>query len=738
MKNTPLFYKSLALACALSCLPLSAFAITPEQAQEKLNEAQLLRNSDPSQATDIFEQLTNDTTLINQPQIIQEALESLAFMNVSNGDYDQALSYAEQLLDYGQTQSNQAVTVRAMLIQGYAQGRKSNFLTAEQHYRDALSIAKQIQDSMLIAQSYERLAAILRWQDKYIAALSEAQKAVNILREFDDEKSYASALQNLGIIEAIIGDHNAALANLTLSFSLHQKLDDKKGIADALYEIGEVYRRMGDNAQSLKHFKMSHVLDLEIGSKVDIGNSAMKVGYAALKQGELATATDYAEKSISYYQQSSSNTGLCRSYNLMALIALKQGNISEAQAYIDRALAIATDYNFRSHLVSLGITQTRIYQALDDHSKAIKTAEQALKQADELHDVEDQISLNKLLTDSYLALQLYKQAFESQSRYQTLEDNTGKNQHDLTVAAMQSQVAFMRNQQEINQLSADKQIQAAQLSESEWQFKAWLLGLSCVILLISGFGYRSFKKRKLASERAQLLQEVVDKKNRLLADVSHEIRTPLTALQLQVEALQYNIAKDVDASYDAINRKLTDINILIRDIHQLAQADSDSLYLNLKPYLLADVLSVWQQDFAAFVENKGFEFTSNIRVAADIKVTWDIDKIKQVLTNLLSNSTFYTDKPGKIKFVATASEQSISFSIEDTPPGVTDNQLLEIFERLYRVDKSRSRQTGGSGLGLAICKSLIETHKGTIKADHSELGGVKILICLPLISEQQV
>jgi len=538
MKNTPLFYKSLALACTLSCLSLSAFAITPEQAQEKLNEAQLLRNSDPSQATDIFEQLTNDTTLINQPQIIQEALESLAFMNVSNGDYDQAMSYAEQLLDYGQTQNNQAVTVRAMLIQGYAQGRKSNFLTAEQHYRDALSIAKQIQDSMLIAQSYERLAAILRWQDKYIAALSEAQKAVNILREFDDEKSYASALQNLGIIEAIIGDHNAALANLTLSFSLHQKLDDKKGIADALYEIGEVYRRMGDNAQSLKHFKMSHVLDLEIGSKVDIGNSAMKVGYAALKQGELATATDYAEKSISYYQQSSSNTGLCRSYNLMALIALKQGNISEAQAYIDRALAIATDYNFRSHLVSLGITQTRIYQALDDHSKAIKTAEQALKQADELHDVEDQISLNKLLTDSYLALQLYKQAFESQSRYQTLEDNTGKNQHDLTVAAMQSQVAFMRNQQEINQLSADKQIQAAQLSESEWQFKAWLLGLSCVILLISGFGYHSFKKRKLASERAQLLQEVVDKKNRLLADVSHEIRTPLTALQLQVEALQ--------------------------------------------------------------------------------------------------------------------------------------------------------------------------------------------------------
>ena len=506
MKNTQSPYKGLALAILLSCLSLNTLAITPEQALEKLNEAQLLRNSNPNQATKIFEQLTNDSTLSNEPNIIQEAFESLAFMNMGSGDYDQALSYAEQLLNYGEKHNNQSVTVRAMLIQGYAQGRKSNFLKAEQHYRDALSIAKQINNSVLIAQSYERLAAILRWQDKYIAALNEAQKAVNILQEFDDDKSYASALQNLGIIEAIIGDHHDALANLTLSFSLHQKLDDKKGIADALYEIGEVYRRMGDSAQSLKHFKMSHVLDLEIGSKVDIGNSAMKVGYAALKQGELTTATDYAEKSISYYLPSSSNTGLCRSYNLMALIALKQNNISEAQAYIDGAMAIATDFNFRSHLVSLAITQTRIYQALNDHAKAIKTAEQALNQANELQDVEDQISLNKLLTDSYLALQLYKQAFESQSRYQTLENKTGKNQHDLTVAAMQSQVAFMRNQQEINQLSADKQIQAAQLSESEWQFKAWLLGLSCVILLISGFGYHSFKKRKLASERAQLLQ----------------------------------------------------------------------------------------------------------------------------------------------------------------------------------------------------------------------------------------
>ena len=73
--------------------------------------------------------------------------------------------------------------------------------------------------------------------------------------------------------------------------------------------------------------------------------------------------------------------------------------------------------------------------------------------------------------------------------------------------------------------------------------------------------------------------------------------------------------------------------------------------------------------------------------------------------------------------------------MEDSKPGVSEDDLSEIFERLYRIESSRSRETGGSGLGLAICKSLIEAHNGRIYAQHSSLGGIKIIIELPLFSQ---
>ena len=116
-------------------------------------------------------------------------------------------------------------------------------------------------------------------------------------------------------------------------------------------------------------------------------------------------------------------------------------------------------------------------------------------------------------------------------------------------------------------------------------------------------------------------------------------------------------------------------------------------------------------------------------------MNFDRDRIKQIFINLLTNSVKYTDKPGKIKLTATAKNKTLLLSIEDSAPGVSKKDLINIFERLYRVENSRSRETGGSGLGLAICKSLIEAHHGRIYAEHSMLGGLKVIIELPLKTE---
>jgi len=104
----------------------------------------------------------------------------------------------------------------------------------------------------------------------------------------------------------------------------------------------------------------------------------------------------------------------------------------------------------------------------------------------------------------------------------------------------------------------------------------------------------------------------------------------------------------------------------------------------------------------------------------------------QLFSNIIENSLVHAEKPGRLIIKQSSTKDKIALIFEDTGPGVTEESLPRLFERLYRTDASRSRMTGGSGLGLAICKSIVELHNGTIQAQNGEEGGLKIEITLPL------
>ena len=110
----------------------------------------------------------------------------------------------------------------------------------------------------------------------------------------------------------------------------------------------------------------------------------------------------------------------------------------------------------------------------------------------------------------------------------------------------------------------------------------------------------------------------------------------------------------------------------------------------------------------------------------------DADRLKQIFSNILENTLRYADKPGTLRISARCTEQTLKVCFEDSGPGVPPETLERLFDRLYRVDSSRSRDSGGSGLGLAICKQIVEAHGGRIVAENSALGGLSIKITVPL------
>ena len=116
---------------------------------------------------------------------------------------------------------------------------------------------------------------------------------------------------------------------------------------------------------------------------------------------------------------------------------------------------------------------------------------------------------------------------------------------------------------------------------------------------------------------------------------------------------------------------------------------------------------------------------------------WDVDRIEQLLGNLMENSLRYTDAPGRIAIRLLASGASVQVLVEDSSPGVPAAQLPQLFEPLYRGDAARGRQHGGSGLGLAICEAIARAHGGQLTASASPLGGLCITLSLPQVAPAQ-
>ena len=238
-------------------------------------------------------------------------------------------------------------------------------------------------------------------------------------------------------------------------------------------------------------------------------------------------------------------------------------------------------------------------------------------------------------------------------------------------------------------------------------------------------------KQQLIQQRANMMAELIEKKNQLLTDVSHELATPITILKLQLEALQDDLEDDVQLTYLAMTQKLSEMERLIGDIYQLAQVDIGEFELHTEQIAFHDVIEPWSKSYHQLVTQKQLHWQFNNKLHCQCTVNIDSGRINQILTNLINNSVKYTTAPGTVVMSCYQQKNKVIIQIEDSAPGVLDHELALIFERLYRCESSRNRTTGGTGLGLSICKSLVQVHHGSIKASHSSLGGIKITIELP-------
>lgn len=233
---------------------------------------------------------------------------------------------------------------------------------------------------------------------------------------------------------------------------------------------------------------------------------------------------------------------------------------------------------------------------------------------------------------------------------------------------------------------------------------------------------------------AESLERNEDARRRWVADISHELRTPLALLRAQVEALQDGVRPLDRTAIDSLHADVLRLGRLVNDLYELSMSDLGALAYRKSETDLAEVLeddvTAYRGRFAA----AGLALRLDNRLSGPALLQADEHHLSQLFRNLLSNSLAYTDSQGGLTLILDTEGTALVVDFQDTAPGVPPESLPHLFERLYRVDASRSRNQGGAGLGLAICKNIAEAHGGTIEASPSPQGGLWIRIRLPFDS----
>jgi signal transduction histidine kinase len=231
------------------------------------------------------------------------------------------------------------------------------------------------------------------------------------------------------------------------------------------------------------------------------------------------------------------------------------------------------------------------------------------------------------------------------------------------------------------------------------------------------------------NEMLERLQQLFNAQQRLVADVSHEMRTPLTVIRGNVDLMRVMGCSDVE-SLDALTRESERMTRLVNDLLLLSQADSGVLAMQFVQMDLAPLISDINRSAQVLAAGR---LTVDTTCEAGLALQADPDRLKQVLLNLVDNAIKHTPDGGTVRVEATRSYNNfIRVSVSDTGIGIPEEDLPYVFERFYRVDKSRSRANGGAGLGLSIAASIVQAHNGRTVVSSKPGEGTTFDVYLPV------
>lgn len=228
------------------------------------------------------------------------------------------------------------------------------------------------------------------------------------------------------------------------------------------------------------------------------------------------------------------------------------------------------------------------------------------------------------------------------------------------------------------------------------------------------------------------LDRLITARKQMTADIAHELRTPISIILGNTDGIRDGVIPMSRETFDIIAEETERLNSLVEDLHTLSRAEAGELPMNFISISVQELINDLHLPQFQAMQSKSVEISTNIDPDLPL-IKADPDRMIQVLRNILNNAYHYTPENGRITFTASQKDADIvRLGINDTGPGVAEDEIERIFNRFYRTDTSRQRDGEGSGLGLAIARSIVDRHGGKIWAENRPEGGLSVVIEMPV------
>jgi len=232
---------------------------------------------------------------------------------------------------------------------------------------------------------------------------------------------------------------------------------------------------------------------------------------------------------------------------------------------------------------------------------------------------------------------------------------------------------------------------------------------------------------------SEKLERLDQSRNQFVSNASHELKTPLATMKILLESIIYQPDMDAEMRADFltdINKEIDRLNMVIGDLLTLVSMDSKTMRLNRTSFSLAQLVTDTAGRLKLVLDQRNQDLKMNLSDRCEMYA--DNAKLTQVVYNLMENASKYTQEGGTIRVRLIRSGRDAILTVSDNGPGIPKEDQAHIFDRFYRVDKARSRETGGTGLGLSIVHQMVLMHGGTVSVESEEGNGSTFTVELPL------